>query len=331
MTLLRGTNTGLALSLTLGTLALAAVSTTTASAAPAAPAARAATSAACGGTVQTGPAVTTVSLGYYPNSGFSKAPNTSNVYLQYKDRATNSAVTSQLKAGISPTITVTTKGTQTLAGIVSGDKASVAWIDQYVADLVTDGKAYPKVLIVAALDHEFRVKTRVRAGVAPLITGASADPVTGGKAMGIFAQKLRAATTAAGLTNVKSAYWIAGSDREFEGTVGAAMSSVAKPDWLVTDPYSNGTQSTLTTIAKSDADWFKSCAWYAGQPIALGEFGMAQKWGDAAMAKFYTNCRASLKAAGVTRGAFFNSNNGDYPHIITTGYPAAYAAFTSSL
>jgi hypothetical protein len=227
--------------------------------------------------------------------------------------------TARIRRGTSPNITMTTKGTQLIADIATGQPAALSWLDNYVAQLAKLAAVDPRVPVYATLDHEFRAK--VNQG---MVTGASADPLVYAKALSVFYAKARAASS-----NIVTTYWMVGYDRAFEGKIGAALTE--RPDLITVDPYANVATDTVTSIAKGDVDWIRAQSWYDAQPIALTEFGMPVALGDAALARFYTNVRAQLDSLGVAWAVFFNREQ-DNNHLITTGgYPSAVSAFSLSL
>jgi len=260
-------------------------------------------------------------------SEFGAYPDVTNDYFQPNQSVFSSTALSyesaRMKRGTSPNITIATKGTQYIAGIVNGDATATTWLNNYVASLKKVAAYNPQVPVYATIDHEFRVATN-RGD----ITGASANPVTYGKALSIFFKKARAAAP-----NLVPTYWIVGYDRAFEGAVGDGFSN--NPDAVIFDPYAHNATDTLTSITSADLSWIKSQPWYTGQPIGLGEFGMPVANGDTALAKFYTGVRASLKNLGIKWAVFFNRNR-DNDHQIagrTDGktFPQAVTTFTRSI
>jgi hypothetical protein len=250
---------------------------------------------------------------------FGTFPDVANTYYQPKQNINLAYETARINRGTSPNLTITTKGTQLLAGIAKGDAEALAWVDNYVAGLKKLAQVDPDVPVYATLDHEFRVKTKQS-----YVTGESAKPEVYGKALSVFFKKANAAHK-----NIRTTYWIVGYDRAFEGTVGNAFT--VNPDVAVFDPYANTGSDTVASITRGDLSWIKSQKWYTGQEIGLGEFGMPVKNGDANMAKFFTDVRSQLKAQGIEWAVFFNRTK-DNNHKITTGaYPKAVAAFSKSI
>jgi hypothetical protein len=193
-----------------------------------------------------------------------------------------------------------------------------------VASLKQIAQVNPKVPVYATIDHEFRVATN-RGD----ISGASADPVTYGKALSIFFNKVRAT----GMANLIPTYWIVGYDRAFEGKVGDGFST--DPGAIIFDPYAHNASDTIASITSADLQWIRSQSWYDGQQIGLGEFGMPVANGDPAMAKFFTSIREAFAKQGIAWGVFFNRSR-DNDHQIAgrsdgKSFPQAVAAFSRSL
>lgn len=104
-----------------------------------------------------------------------------------------------------------------------------------------------------------------------------------------------------------------------------------RPDAILLDPYAHRPTDTITSIAAADLAWIRAQSWYTGQPLGFGEFGMPVRFGDSALAAFYTAVRPQLRRLGVRFAVLFNRSR-DNNHKITTGaYPEAVAAFSSSL
>jgi hypothetical protein len=229
-----------------------------------------------------------------------------------------------MRRGTSPNITISTKGTQYLTGIVNGDPTATAWLNNWVSQLKQLADTNPNVPIYATLDQEFRVL--VNQGV---ITGGDANPDVYGKALVIFWKKLHAAAP-----NLEGSYWFVGYDRAFEGEVGTQFTT--KPDAILWDPYANSSSTdTVTSICKGDLDWIKAQPWYNGQTLGLAEFGMAVKFGDDAMAKFFTNVRGQLNNLGIDWAILFN-RTANLDHQIagrTDGknFPKAVNSFSNSM
>ncbi len=255
---------------------------------------------------------------------FGRAPDVANSYYVPKQPQLNQAYeTARIKRGTSPNITMSTKGTQYIAGIAKGDAAALKWLDTYIASLKKLAEVNPQVPVYATLEHEFRAK--VKQGI---ITGASADPATYGKALSVFYAK-----TAAASANIKASYWMVGYDRAFEGAVGNAFTTL--PQAVLFDPYANVAKDTIASITQGDLAWIKSQPWFRGQAIGLAEFGMPVGLGDAALAKFYTGVRGQLDTLGLKFAVFFNRSRDNDHQISHRGdgrtFPLAVSAFTSSL
>ncbi|CUR59414.1 exported hypothetical protein [metagenome] len=256
-------------------------------------------------------------------ASFGAYPDQASTYYQVNQRIDQDYEQARMARGTSPNITITSKGTQYLAGIANGDLVATAWLDRYVSDLRTLALSHPTVPVYATLDHEFRVK--VNQGQ---VTGTSALPAVYGKALSMFFAKADAAAP-----NIRTTYWFVGYDRAFEGAVGDvfAQAGNADPDYVVFDPYANTASDSIGSITSADISWIKAQPWYLGQPLALGEFGMPVAHGDAALRVFYTDVRQKLRAAGLEWGILFNRER-DNNHKITTGaFPQAVAAFGASL
>jgi hypothetical protein len=250
---------------------------------------------------------------------FGAYPDVANTYYQSNQSINLAYETARIKRGTSPNLTITTKGTQLLAGLAKGDAKALVWVDKYVAGLKKLAQVDPDVPVYATLDHEFRVKTRQG-----YVTGESAKPEVYGKALDVFFKRANAAHK-----NIRTTYWIVGYDRAFEGAVGSAFT--VKPDVAVFDPYANTGNDTIASITRGDLAWIKSQRWYNGQEIGLGEFGMPVKNGDANMAKFFTDVRGQLQAQGIEWGVFFNRTKDNNHKITTGGFPKAVAAFSKSI
>ncbi len=252
---------------------------------------------------------------------FGGVPDVASSYYTAGQNLKMSYETARIRRGTSPNLTMTTKGTQLLAGIANGDPDAIAFLDAYVGQLATLAAVDPTVPVYAALEHEFRAK--VKQG---LVTGPSADIAVYAKALSLLIAKAHAASP-----NIQVAYWMVGYDRAFEGAVGSDLTE--RPDVITFDPYANGGSDTITSICTADLSWIRSQPWYDDQPIALSEFGMPVKNGDAALARFYTNVRPQLDALGLSWAVFFNRPT-DNDHEITTAtnaYPNAVRAFSASL
>ncbi len=254
---------------------------------------------------------------------FGAYPDVANTYYQPKQNVSIAYETARIQRGTSPNITITTKGTQLLAGIAKGDAAALTWLDNYVAGLKKLAQVDPNVPVYATLDHEFRVKTKQS-----YVTGESADPAVYGKALDVFYKKAAAAHK-----NIRTSYWIVGFDRAFEGTVGDQFT--VNPDAIMFDPYANTGSDTVATITRGDLAWIKAQDWYVGQEIGLAEFGMPIANGDANMAKFFTDVRSQLKAQGIEWAVFFNRQK-DNDHAIIgrndgKAFPQSVVAFSKSI
>ncbi|UMG91351.1 hypothetical protein [Nocardioides sp. TF02-7] len=259
---------------------------------------------------------------------FDGMPQVANSYYQPAERIRMSQETARIKRGTSPNITITTKGTDRLAALGLGPShpghaAALAWLDQHLADLATLTRVDPAVPVYATLEHEYKVKIRLG-----MLTGQSADPKVYGKALDLF--YARAATKA---PQLRTTYWIVGSDRAVEGEVGEQF--VTLPDAVLFDPYAQSGNLSLTQIAKGDLDWIQAQSWYRGQEVGLGEFGMQVRFGDAALAKFYTGIREQMADLGLAWGVFFNRQRDLDTRIVERSdgktFPKAVASFSTSL
>ncbi|CUR58257.1 exported hypothetical protein [metagenome] len=254
---------------------------------------------------------------------FGAYPDAASTYYQVDQRINQAYEQARMARGTSPNITITTQGTQHISGIVTGNAASLAWLDRYVEDLRVLAQSHPDVNVYVTLDHEFRVK--VNRG---MVTGESASPSVYGQALSIFYDRVHAAAP-----NLKATYWFVGYDRGFEGTVGDvfAQPGNADPDYILFDPYANHATDTIASITASDISWIKAEPWYLGQPIALGEFGMPVALGDEAMSGFYADLRSQFDASGLAWGVFFNRERDNNHKITVGGYPKAVSSFATSI
>lgn len=66
---------------------------------------------------------------------FGRLPDVASTYYLARQPVDLAYETARIGRGTSPNLTVTTKGTQLLAGIAAGDPAALAWLDTYVASL----------------------------------------------------------------------------------------------------------------------------------------------------------------------------------------------------
>ncbi len=278
------------------------------------------------------PRVTDPRLGVY-NGPFDENPDTTtqaefgvypevaSSYYQPDQAIDVYAESERIRRGTSPNITVSTKGTQLLAGIANGDPAALGWLDRYVAELRTLAAVDPSVPVYGTLEHEFRAKTTLG-----LVTGPSAEPAVYGRALSAFYRRLHSGPV---LDNLYGTYWFVGYDRPFEGAVADAFTVL--PDAIEFDPYANGPSDSLITICTEDLDWIRTQSWYTGQPVGLGEFGMPVENGDAALQKFYSDLRPQMRQLGLTFAVLFNRPR-DNNHEITTGLlPGAVSSFSASL
>jgi hypothetical protein len=250
-------------------------------------------------------------------------PAVANSYYQPGQLIDIAYETARIRRGTSPNLTITSKGTQYLIGIVNGDPAALAWLDRYVAGLKQLSQVDLSVPVYATLDHEFLSKVNTGA-----VTGASADPVVYGKALDVFFRKVDAVAP-----KVVTTYWIVGFDRAFEAKVGSAFT--VKPEAILFDPYANVQTDTVATITIEDLRWIRSQPWYKGQLIGLGEFGMPVRHGDEALARFYSDLPTQLSDLGIGWAVMFNRTR-DNDHRISSRrdekrFPQAMAAFGSSL
>ena len=249
---------------------------------------------------------------------FGAYPDVASSYYQPTQAVNVPFESARIERGTSPNITMTTKGTQYLAGIADRDPTALAWLDRYVAGLRAIASVDPRTPVYATLDHEYRGK--VRRGE---ITGGSADPAVYGEALSVLYRKARAAAP-----NIETSYWMVGYHRAFEGAVGEAFTTL--PTTIMFDPYADAPNDTIASITFADMAWIKAQPWYVGQPIALAEFGMPVEFGDAAMAEFFTDVRPQLDALGIEWATFFNRSKNLDTKITTGDYPEAVAAFTRS-
>jgi hypothetical protein len=231
----------------------------------------------------------------------------------------------------SPNITWTLKGTQLMAQIANDQAQGLDRLDEYVDELRVLSEHDPDVPVFAALEHEARVK--VRFGVenpATGLTGESARPEIIGQAMRRFFQRCHADAP-----RVLTSYWIVGSDREFEATVGRQFGTHRNRIHMW-DPYARSAGLTLASITKADMDWFRAQPFDYGQPFYIAETGMPVANGDAAMGRFFTNFHTQAATLGIWVTTLFDSPK-DNNHKITVGtvanptYPQAVAAFKASM
>lgn len=259
---------------------------------------------------------------------FGHVPDVANSYYQPgQPTLYTSGEIARLKVGTSPNVTLTAKGTTYVEGIAAGRADALAWLETYVDALRIVSEAVPDgPPVYATLCHEFRAQ--VAAGH---LTGASADPVVYGRALGVLYRLL-----AERAPRVVGTYWMV-------GYVGPGPDEAVPPQhfgdfgpgaWLF-DPYAKAADATIASITRGDVARIKSWAAYHGEPIALGEFGMPVKYGDAALGTFYAALRKALAEAGISWGVFFNRAR-DNDHQIAgradgRTFPAAVAAFADSL
>lgn len=268
-------------------------------------------------------------VGVFPDSTSWTNNGITNFYLT-PDKATSFPTKNAetlLAKGVSLNLELSAKNTTYVAGIVSGNAAAMSWLNSYIADIKTISD-YSKSLnngtyVVAALVHE--AQAQVHKGY---LTGTSADPATIGKAQEI-AIKLGKASA----PNAYWSVWMVGYDHTFEGTELAQITN-PKPDIITWDPYANHSCSdTIADIATDDLNWIKTQSAYNGR-VALSESGMSNTCSDAQLATFYTGIAAKLRAFSPALSFFvyFDSNNGDYNHTMTTSKdPKGMAAMQASL
>lgn len=254
---------------------------------------------------------------------FGAYPEVSSTYYQTQ-RINQTAEQARMGKGISPLITVTTKGTQRLAGIATGD---LAWLDQYLEDLNTLALSHPDVPVYATLDHEWEVK--VNSGA---ITGLSASPAVYGKALSTFIIRARVIAP-----TVKVGYWFGYSDKT---KIAAVLASITVPvDWMSLDPYTWRTDPATETPAQCwdpQVSWLRTRPDYTrlgSPPVFLSEFGIDVKaHGDVNGARYFTDLRAALVKSGLAGAVHFNRVDGVNTWKFTTGeYPQSVAAFSASL
>ena len=258
-----------------------------------------------------------------PSAEMGYVPDVTNTYYQYNSNLNMTYETARINRGTSPNISISTNGTQLIAGVAKGDPSAIAWLDGWIAKLAKLAAVNPKVPVYATLDQEMRVRTRMGK-----ITGESADPQVYGKALDVFFKRANAAHA-----NIETTYWFVGYDRTFEGAVGTSFTR--KPDAILFDPYANGPSDTVTSITKADMTWIKSQPWYGGQTVGLAEFGMPVANGDAAMSNFYKNVPSQLQGMDIDWAVLFNRMK-DNDHQITHRpdgkvFPQAVSSFKTSM
>jgi hypothetical protein len=132
--------------------------------------------------------------------------------------------------------------------------------------------------------------------------------------------------------------WIGGfpANQPLVAQVMAAMTTT--PTWVGTDPYLNsGSATAVATWRPKGVDFFKADPTFrkwGSPPIYLTEFGVHTSLGDDACARFLTDLRGSMRAAGVAGAVLFNrdkiepATGFDSRYKIDTGTtPKALAAF----
>ncbi|UMG91352.1 hypothetical protein [Nocardioides sp. TF02-7] len=235
----------------------------------------------------------------------------------------------RIRRGISPNITITTKGTNLIEVLGTGRRhpgfgRAKAWLDRYVRGLARIAAIDTDVPVYATIEHEFKYKVRIRQ-----VTGRSADPRYYGRTLRRFYAAARKASP-----HLRVTYWMVadGSDRALEEAAAAPFRT--PPDAILFDPYADRGES-LASITSGDIAWIKRQRWYVGQEIALGEFGMRVVAGDAELARFYRSAHGAIRDAGLSWGVFFNRGR-DLDTQITDRsdgrrFPRAVAAFRAAL
>lgn len=264
-------------------------------------------------------------LGVYRDTAWPEAEITTH-YYQPNERLNRDREAGRLKRGCAVNLTWTTKGTDLLARLASGEAGAVAWARDRADDLAWLADQAPDVPVYATLEHEARAK--VKQG---LLTGASAEPSVIGRAQGVFYRMV----TDRARPNLRTTYWVVGYDRAWERE--CAANHGAPFDVYVFDPYANGPSDTLDTITDADIGWVKAQPFYTGQPVALGEFGMPVKFGDDAVSVFMTDVRGQLADIAakhrveIAFATLFDRPK-DNDHQISDGeHPKAVEAFRASL
>jgi hypothetical protein len=231
---------------------------------------------------------------------FGAAPQVANSYYQPTQAINVAKETERIRRGTSPNITITTKGTDLIEVLATGSShpkfaEASAWLNAHIDALSRLADVDPAVPVYATLEHEYKVKIRLA-----YVTGPSADPVNYGRALDLFYKRAHARNSL-----IRTTYWMVGSDRAVEGTVGEQFTTLPKA--ILFDPYATGSGTqTVTSIATADLDWIKDQSWYVGQEVGLGEFGMQVVFGDTALGRFFTNVRRQLKTLGISWAVFFN-------------------------
>lgn len=262
---------------------------------------------------------------------FGSHPGLANSYYQPDQTINLAEERTRIRHGTSPNITLTAKGTQHYAALAEGRShpgyaAANAWLNRYVTDLARLARTDVRVPVYATLDHEFTFK--VRTG---LLTGDSADPAVYGKALRIFYARARRANP-----DIRVTYWMVGFDRVVEGAVAKRFRT--PPDAVLFDPYAklDGTNRlTLRDVTVDDARWIRRQAWYVGQEIGLGEFGMQVGFGEKSLKQFHTDLPDTMRAQRISWGVFFNRQKHLDTKIIERSdaqeFPGAVSAFRDSL
>ncbi len=250
---------------------------------------------------------------------FGAYPDLASTYYQPTETIDLAYETARIRRGTSPSLTITTKGTQLLAGIADGEPAAMAWLQRHVDDLAVLAAVDRRVPVYATLEHEFVAK--VSQGD---LVGRSAQPQVYGRALDRF---FRAAEQAD--SRISTTYWFVGYDREAEGAV--ARQFTVAPDMMLFDPYGSNSFDTLESITREDLDWLRSRPWYQGQPIGLGEFGLPVEYGDVALAFFLEGLPGRLRKLGLDWAIFFNRTRDANYKISPAEYPEAVSAFARSL
>ena len=261
---------------------------------------------------------------------FGRYPMAETSYYQPDQRVIVEQERARIRRGISPVITITTKGTRLIEALGTGPRhprfrRAERWLDRYVARLARIASRDVDVPVYATIEHEFKFKVRIGE-----VTGLSASPRLYGKTLRRFYAKARAANP-----DIRVTYWIVadGADRVLEARV--ARQFRTPPDAILFDPYGSGAGTTITSITNGDLAWIRRQRWYVGQEIALGEFGMEVSAGDDGLATFHSGLHARLRRQGISWGILFNRNSHFDTQVAGRSdwrtFPDAVAAFRASL
>jgi hypothetical protein len=261
---------------------------------------------------------------------FGRYPMAETSYYQPDQRVIVDRERARIRRGISPVITITTKGTRLIEALGSGPRhprfrRAERWLDRYVARLARIASRDVDVPVYATVEHEFKFKVRIGE-----VTGRSASPRLYGAMLRRFYAKARAADP-----DIRVTYWMVAddSDRGLEARV--ARQFRTPPDAILFDPYGSTSGDTITSVTNGDLRWIRRQRWYVGQEIALGEFGMRVSAGDDALADFHSGLHTDLRGQGISWGVFFNRSRDFDTQIAGRSdrrtFPDAVAAFRASL